>query len=458
MRMRLELRQMQTLIEKMGVEFLPPEYKTAELRENLDLMWRLSNYDLVDLGANHKILANMFLESPIKWNDKKGCYYLSDSALLNHFNYNRMQYIAIGPGNNKVTAKMDTAFDRSSLEDLIENNVKIIRKKKMTVVCAQDDTAILELRGPFVKLIAKPETEHYDLALDTAVELITKIHSENMQLAIPSISMNQYLLGFFLAIPEYSATRDHIKNVLTSFDLFLNKGLESVVLLEQNISADQFYHPAKKQGCHVVDRDWTPRHIKYFYSDEDNNLIVGFDAELDKAVIKKRLENPIQVSIDKGGWTNKEELEYDLVTKLSVAGRAKERTLPGTRLLRNTKHASFDLEYDANNSIIKERSTGKDLVYLNKTTATIASGLDSMEKDVAYEVVNAIYDQLLLMTPLADVGKKKTVLRKDEREVVKEVNARAKKYITRVKGVGKEYGLLLAQRELLQEAIEKQNT
>jgi len=456
--MKLELRQAQVMLDRMGLDLLPPEYKTEELRNALDLMMRLSRYNLVELGASHKVLADMLLQSPVEWNDKQGCYYLSGDALLSNFNYNRMQYVAIGPGNRSLSAKIDTPFDKEKLENLIESNIKVMQRKKKTVVTAQDDTALLELRGPFVKLLARPETEHYDLALDTAVEIITKIHSEDLALAVPEVSMNQYLLGFFLAIPEYSATRGHVKNVLSNFDLFMNKGLESAVLFDKNISADKFYHDAKKQGCHVVDKDLTPRHIKYFYSDENKSLIVGFDAKLDKALIRKRLENPVQVSVDGGEWTNKEELEYDLVTKLSVAGRATERNLPGTRLLRNTRHASVDLEYDAKNSTIREKGSGSDLVRLNNTTITVCPDLDSLEKNVAYEIANAVYDQLLLTTPLVSRGRDKSYLRNDERAVVKDINERAKKYIERVHGVAREYGLLLAQRELLQEAIQQTQT
>lgn len=458
MRQRLELRQAQVMLDRIGLDLLPPEYKTEELRNTLDLMWRLSRYDLVELGASHKILANMLLESPVEWNDKKGCYYLSGDSLLHDFNYNRMQYVAVGPGNKNLTAKINAPFDKGSLEKLIESNVKVMQRKKNTIVTAQDDTALIELRGPFVKLLARPETEHYDLALDAAVEIITKVHSKDLALAVPEVSLNQYLLGFFIAIPEYSATRGHVKNVLSNFDLFMNKGLESAVLFDKNIPAEKFYHEAKKQGCHVVSRELTPRHIKYFYSDENNSLIVGFDAKLDKRVIKKRLENPVQVSVDRGDWINKEELEYDKVTKLSLEGRAEERNLPGTRLLRNTRHASVDLEYDTNKNTVREKGSGRDLVRLNNTTITVCPDLDSLEKDIAYEIVNAVYDQLLLTTPLVSRGREKSYLHNDERAVVRDINERAKKYIKHVHGVGKEYGLLLAQREMLQEAIQQTQT
>ena len=72
-------------------------------------------------------------------------------------------------------------------------------------------------------------------------------------------------------------------------------------------------------------------------------------------------------------------------------------------------------------------------------------------KKLAFEVANAIYDQALLTTPLADREKQKSYLRGDERTVINEVNRRARPYVERVKGASVDYAILLAQRDIMKE-------
>ena len=459
LRPRMELRQelSQRQIHQIGLEQLPPEYKVAELRAALDLMARLAKYDIVDIGAEHKELGKEMLESKVTFNDYHGCYYLSKEVLLNYFNYNHLQYVAAN--NSRLTVRFSTPFRKSCLDDLVSQDLAIQEKNKRKYICAQDGTKMIEAKGHFLNLMVKPEDKHYNLALDTIVELATKIHEDNALLTVPTISLNQYLLGFFLYIPDYLANKGYIKEILTNFSLCLDKKINTVLVNGQNFEADKFYHAtAKNSKCHTVNQKFNKRHIEYFYSDEAGTLIIRFNADVDKRLLEMSLESPAQVSISSGPWVNLEELNQDGLARMQVAGQAKFRELPGTRLLRNTQYTSVNLAYakEGKDCVIKLKNTERSLIRVKNSTIAIDPGLNILEQGIAFEIANALYAQMLLQTPYVARGNEKSGLHSDEREIIKEVDSKAEKY---VRTGGKKliylaYAKILAQRDMLAETMD----
>lgn len=458
-RMSMELRQ--DLLESVTLEHLPPEYKAKELRETIDLMKRVAKYNLVDLATKDKVLAKAMLDSKVEWNDSQGCYYVNNTSLRDNFNYNYLQYLAVKPESKRLSVRFTVPFEKDNLEDLLEGPIELETKKKGNVktyfLCAEDDTRLVEARGHFLNLLVAPDNEHYDLALDALVNLTTKLHSEKQILSVPTVSLNKYLLGFFLKLPDFETNRNYVKEVLTNFNMCLKKDIHTVVLDGKNISADRFFHPAKKKGCYTVNSDVNPRHVNYFYCDEMGSLIVGFDAKLDKFLIKKKLEPPAQVSFDGKNYINMEELDYDKVTRLQIEGKVNVIKLPGTKLLRNTQYASADLEFakdEDQRDIIRLKGSDIPLVYLNNITVSLNPALDAIDQSMAIEITNAIYSQLLLETPFVTRGKEKSALRNDEREVIKEIDRRADPYVHRVRGVDRDYARLLAQKDMYKETLQ----
>ncbi len=454
LRPRIELRQDISLHNQIGIEQLPPEYKTAELRAALDLMSRLSKYDLLTLGAEHKDLGREMLESKIIFNESQDCYYLSKNVLLNHFNYNHLQYAASSVANKCISIKFSTQFQKKDLESLVEGPVQLRKTPRRTYVIANDGTKLIEARGAMLKLLAKPGSRHYDLALDSIADLTTKIHEEKLLMVVPTISMNQYLLGFFLRIPDYLSLQNYVRDALNNFSLCLDKKVQTLVVDGSNVSAEQFCKAtAKNSTCYTVDKKFIKRHIQYFYADETGSISVKFNPDLDCAHISRSIMKPVQVSIDSGAWVNLEELDYEKVELRKAEGRVKIRTLPGTKLLRNTKFASADLEYVGGkpNNAIRRKGAEQPLVLLRNQSITIPPGLDYVDRELAFEIANTVYAQLLFQTPFVERKNKKSALRSDERELIKEISKKSKQYVERVGGTSYDYAAILVQRDMLRE-------
>lgn len=456
LRPKIGLRLEPNLLNQAGLEQLPPEYKTAELRAALDLMARLAKYDIATLGAEQKELAKEMLESKIAFNDRHNCYYISKDILLNQFNYNYIQYIAASDINTAVCIKFKMQFQKKGLEDLLEGPVELKKAKNKIHVTAKDGTKLIEARGAMLKLLAKPEDNHYGLALDTIASLTTKIHSEKALLTVPTISMNHYLLGFFLHIPDYVFLQNYVRGALNNFSMCLDKKIQAITVDGSNIPAEQFCkRTAKNEKCHTIDKKFVKRHIQYFYADENGNISIRFSPELDCAHIMRSVMKPVQVSIDNGPWVNPEELDYEKIEMRKAQGRVKVRTLDGTKLLRNTEFASADLQYVRSKleDSIKRKDAEHPLVLLRKQTITIPQGLDDSDKALAFEITNAVYSRLLFQTPFVDYKNKKSALHNDERELIKEINKRARPYIERVGGTYADYANILVQRDMLREKM-----
>lgn len=458
LRPRIELRQeaSQRQIHQIGLEQLPPEYKTKELRDALDLMRRLSKYSLDDLVIEDQELAKAMLDSHITFIRSRDCYYLSKEDLLDHFNYNHLQYVAIGIGENVLSVKFATQFQKNDLEELLEGPVELKRTAKRSYITAKDGTKLIEARGAMLKLLANPGDMHYDLALDSIADLTTKIHSENRLMAVPTISMNQYLLGFFLRIPDYLTMQNYVKDTLNNFILCLGKNIQTIIVDGQNVpTADFCKATARNEKCYAVDKKFIKRHAQYFYADENSNISVRFTPDLDHARIMRSIMKPVQVSIDNGAWVNPEELDYEKLELRKAEGRAKVKTLPGTKLLRNTKFVSADLEYIRGRpeDAIRRKGTAQPLVLLRNQSLTIPHGLDAVDQELAFEIANSIYAQLLFQTPFVELERRKSALHNDEREIIKEIHQRAKPYVERVGGTYSDYAKILAQRDMLTETM-----